>query len=637
MKIESQVNEFEFDWAGVLVRKLNKKNSLLQGRKILIYCGEFVSLSRAIALAALYFNDQLSPDEKERQIHVSIATAKSEDKAYYEGLCQREDCTVFSLEEPKYQEGNWDYVVYGGVCNRKVNTSAEHLIDIVDDLKTFFDFIRTREIKKFILLSDYRVYGTYEDDFVFSEHEMNYKTTVENKEQMVVQVLESMVVSYAKSENIDYIILRAAIALGGGVEFNCSYFHDLFIAIAKGEKVILPTDIRKYTFIYITDLLGAIYESMIQMPMNQIYNITSDMTVSTIYDILAILKSNMDGRVDFRFEHDVNTNGRENAIDGNKFIEYGGTRFVSLEDSITINMASYGNGEKPFVFKDTYNGKIEGIREMLMLTLFEIDRICKKHNIKYFLAGGTLLGAVRHGGFIPWDDDADIMMLREDYERFVKIAPLEFSNQYFLQTVETDKNNHFFSKVRINNTVCATKFTKQFKELNNGFFVDIFPHDITANSRLGQRLHIMATVLSRSMVFNKWGSTKIKGDGNHPIIRGIATLIKNLLPISLLEKIQFGTIQFFKHKKNARFLYDGMGQNLKRGAFPIEWLEEVEYLSFEGLELPVPKQYDKYLTYLYGDYRKLIPVSDRKISHHIYMLDLGEYGLLKQSRYGNRH
>ena len=86
------------------------------------------------------------------------------------------------------------------------------------------------------------------------------------------------------------------------------------------------------------------------------------------------------------------------------------------------------------------------IVEMEMLA--ELDRICKKYDIKYFAEGGTLLGAVRHGGFIPWDDDVDIAMLREDYDKFCKVAPDEISAPLFFQDCHTDNIKFLFSRIR---------------------------------------------------------------------------------------------------------------------------------------------------------------------------------------------
>ena len=101
--------------------------------------------------------------------------------------------------------------------------------------------------------------------------------------------------------------------------------------------------------------------------------------------------------------------------------------------------------------------------------------------------------------------------------------------------------------------------------------------------------------------------------------------MKDKCSYKFLEYLQDNTITLFKDNKKSRYLYDGMGRNLRRGVFPKEWLEEVIYLDFEGYKLPVPKYYDEYLTYLYGDYMQMIPVSQRRTSHSIVLMDLGEY------------
>lgn len=96
-----------------------------------------------------------------------------------------------------------------------------------------------------------------------------------------------------------------------------------------------------------------------------------------------------------------------------------------------------------FMFSDSYDGKLNDIQQILLGFLLEVDRICKKHNIKYFLGGGSLLGAVRHKGFIPWDDDADVMMLRKDYDRFLSVLPNELPNYLFAQTQKNEKDAIF--------------------------------------------------------------------------------------------------------------------------------------------------------------------------------------------------
>ena len=120
---------------------------------------------------------------------------------------------------------------------------------------------------------------------------------------------------------------------------------------------------------------------------------------------------------------------------------------------------------------------IKSLQLICLEILKEIDRVCKKHNILYWLDSGSMLGAVRHNGFIPWDDDLDIAMFRDDYNRFLEIASKELKENYFLQTHQTDSEYPlFFAKVRRNNTFIDEK---RYRRLNihKGIYVDIFPVD----------------------------------------------------------------------------------------------------------------------------------------------------------------
>ena len=116
--------------------------------------------------------------------------------------------------------------------------------------------------------------------------------------------------------------------------------------------------------------------------------------------------------------------------------------------------------------------------------LLEIDSFCKKNNLRYFLAYGTLIGAIRHKGFIPWDDDIDIGMMRKDYDLFIKYASEELDSKYYLDCYETNKNCYLpFAKVRKNNTIFDEE---ENHHLNNhkGIYVDVIPIENASNKRI---------------------------------------------------------------------------------------------------------------------------------------------------------
>ena len=111
--------------------------------------------------------------------------------------------------------------------------------------------------------------------------------------------------------------------------------------------------------------------------------------------------------------------------------------------------------------------------------LAEFQRVCQKHNIKYIASGGTMLGAVRHKGFIPWDDDIDLMLMREEYDKLCEIAPSEFKHPYFFQTSKTDLG-YFkgFARLRNSETTAIFAYERDSKfRINQGIFIDIFPMD----------------------------------------------------------------------------------------------------------------------------------------------------------------
>ena len=219
--------------------------------------------------------------------------------------------------------------------------------------------------------------------------------------------------------------------------------------------------------------------------------------------------------------------------------------------------------------------------------LVEIDRICKKHDIKYYLAYGTAIGAVRHNGFIPWDDDADIHMFKEDYEKFAEVCKSELGDKFFLQNEQTDKGyKMYLPKVRMNNTAFVESFTKDW-DIHHGIYVDIFILDECPKSDLLKKLNVQ---IRRTTEFSKKGRSAYKL--YKKIIQNMMDpIFKNNRVLNLWEKT------IFKYcKKDDEFCMD---VNDFGNVLPLKVFGVPKNMMFEGYEFSVPEKVEEYLTYYY--------------------------------------
>ena len=236
--------------------------------------------------------------------------------------------------------------------------------------------------------------------------------------------------------------------------------------------------------------------------------------------------------------------------------------------------------------------------------LEKIDEVCQKHNITYYAHYGTLLGAVRHQGFIPWDDDLDITMFRDDYEKFQAIASEEFTEPYFFQNAYTDGIIRFMAKIRDCRTTAIEHLAPS---LNQGIFVDIFPLDTVpdgineeASTILEVQKEIWDTVINpREILMDLEAGKRFVLD-----IDVLVNLIK-LEKRQRFQEYEAFCLSHFGETQNVDFIprqwFCNYPQSLKK-----DWFKNIVYLPFENIRIPAPAEYDKILTALYGDYHKFI-------------------------------
>ena len=145
--------------------------------------------------------------------------------------------------------------------------------------------------------------------------------------------------------------------------------------------------------------------------------------------------------------------------------------------------------------------------------LIEFDRICRKHHIRYTLTGGTLLGAVRHGGFIPWDDDADVSMLRAEYERFRKACEADLNERYYFQDMHNTKGYRWgYGKLRKKGTLFLRE-NQEHMPYEQGVFIDIFPRDGVPDGRISRKIHKFQCFCVRKVLWSEVGKIADKRTG----------------------------------------------------------------------------------------------------------------------------
>lgn len=260
------------------------------------------------------------------------------------------------------------------------------------------------------------------------------------------------------------------------------------------------------------------------------------------------------------------------------------------------------------------------VQKIELNILAELDRICRKHNINYTLAYGTLLGAIRHNGFIPWDDDVDVCMLRRDYEKFRKVCEEELDKKYFYQTNETDSEYyHLFDKIRANDTVFKESFLEKY-HIHHGVYIDIFPLDYVPDSSIKRMLQYCKFHFYRLGLMSKYMMISARSGKK----KCAAIILKFLYKPFPLKKLYDGACDAAsKYKNKAETNVQSFYSPYKRkDIFDRRYFEEYIEVRYEEYKFFVIKNYDIILSRLYNDYMEYPPEEQRITRHDLVELKL---------------
>lgn len=270
--------------------------------------------------------------------------------------------------------------------------------------------------------------------------------------------------------------------------------------------------------------------------------------------------------------------------------------------------------------------QLKEVQRIQLQLALEVKKICASHDINYFLIAGTLLGAVRHHGFIPWDDDLDIGMLREDYEKFIKCAEKELSKECYLQTWHNDDNMGLpFAKIRKNDT----KFLELISAKtggHKGIYIDIFPFDNVPAGSIAKIFHSIQTSILKRIILLKTGyelwliGCRMRWLRKF-LYRMIMFLFYKISRARAIRMMESKMLKYNKHDLGQCVTFGGV-YGYSRETIKKDWIKNLIPLKFEGENFMCPKDYKHFLKNLYGDYMVLPPENERYNRHNIIELIL---------------
>lgn len=262
------------------------------------------------------------------------------------------------------------------------------------------------------------------------------------------------------------------------------------------------------------------------------------------------------------------------------------------------------------------NANMDLLHQVDMDIAKEVLRICEKHGLTYYMLGGTMLGAIRHKGFIPWDDDIDLGMPRDDYERFLALAPEELASHLKLVNYRTDPNYMYYITriLDTETTVIEERIGNDNKYTHAS--IDIFPIDGTPNNGILRKIYYFRVMYHRalmSLCYKDSIDRKRKRSKKEKLLLWIMEHIPvNKLTSPYKQKCKIDKLLRKQKIEGSKYIGNIMGAYRTREIVPAEYYGEGAMYPFEDMHMRGLAMYDEYLTYTYGDYMQLPPEESRK-------------------------
>lgn len=256
------------------------------------------------------------------------------------------------------------------------------------------------------------------------------------------------------------------------------------------------------------------------------------------------------------------------------------------------------------------NKDIKVLQNKILEIMIDIDNICRENEIVYYLMSGSALGAIRHKGFIPWDDDMDIFMTPDNYLKFKEIVKQKkYSNKYYLQELCKHENLITYAKVRANGTTFIEEVYKDL-DMHHGIYVDIFILHNTSDCYLSQ---FKQSLCGKFLSLKKMA--KYKRNRKLSVSKKVLALVLNALPKSI-DVYALKSLYKYDNQETAYYCHFVGNAFFKKGIYEKDWFGNGKYVSFDNTYLKVPEKVEIYLKKRWGDYMQLPPVEKRQASQH---------------------